>query len=467
MKSAPLTTEPASVRLTLLSLSLAMLLSSLGTSIANVSLPTLAIAFAASFQQVQWVVIAYLLAITTLIVSAGRLGDMLGRRRLLLAGLALFTLASVLCGIAATLGQLIAARAMQGLGAALMMALSVALTSETVSTEKTGRAMGLLGSMSALGTALGPSLGGLLIAGMGWRAIFLLNLPLGILTLLLAHRFLPPDRPVANQSQFDLPGTLLLALTLAAYALAMTSGQGFGLQSTVLLLAALAGGGLFIWVEQRSASPLLQWRLFTPKLRSGLSISALVSTVMMATLVVGPFYLARSFGLDALHVGLVMSAGPVAAALAGIPAGHIVDRFGAQRMTVLGLSGIATGCLVLSQLPQTWGLAGYMAPIVLITISYALFMVANNTAVMSGIRPDQRGVIAGMLSLARNLGLISGASVMGALFAFASTGVIYPATAGMRFTFTVATALIIAALVIAIRTPHPQRLRAEPAGVNK
>ncbi|MGL4602624.1 MAG: MFS transporter [Iodobacter sp.] len=452
MKSATLTAEPSAISLPLLSLSLTMLLSSLGTSIANVSLPTLAIAFAASFQQVQWVVIAYLLAITTLIVSAGRLGDMLGRRRLLLAGLALFTLASLLCGIATTLWQLIAARALQGLGAALMMALSVALTSETMTNP--GRAMGLLGTMSALGTALGPSLGGLLIAGMGWRAIFLLNLPLGILTILLAHRFLPPDRPAEKQSQFDLPGSLLLALTLAAYALAMTSGQGFGLLNGALILAALAGAGLFIGVEQRSASPLLPWNLFTPKLRSGLSMSALVSTVMMATLVVGPFYLARSFGLDALHVGLVMSAGPVAAALAGLPAGHMVDRFGAQRMCLLGLGGIAAGCLVLSQLPQAWGLPGYMAPIVLITISYALFMVANNTAVMSGIGPDQRGVMAGMLSLSRNLGLISGASVMGALFAFASTGDLYPATAGMRFTFAVATALIIAALVIAIRTEH-------------
>src|SRR6266852_4548147 len=214
-----------SVRWALASLSLSMLLSSLGTSIANVGLPTLAQAFNASFQDVQWIVLAYLLAITTLIVSVGRLGDITGRRRLLLAGIVLFTLASLLCGVAPALWLLIAARAAQGLGAAIMMALTMALVGETVPKDKTGSAMGLLGTMSATGTALGPSLGGVLISGLGWRAIFFVNVPLGILTFVLAHRTLPVDRkgpkigPTTDQVRFDNVGTVLLALTLAAYAL--------------------------------------------------------------------------------------------------------------------------------------------------------------------------------------------------------------------------------------------------------
>src|SRR5262245_11555815 len=180
----------ASVRWALAGLSLSMLLSSLGTSIADVALPTLAQAFDAPFQAVQWIVLAYLLAITTLIVGVGRLGDIMGRRRLLLAGILIFTTASVLCGVAPTLGLLIAARAAQGLGAAAMMALTMAFVGDTVPKAQTGRAMGLLGTMSAIGTALGPSLGGVLIAGLGWPAIFLVNVPLGIVTLLLAHRYL-------------------------------------------------------------------------------------------------------------------------------------------------------------------------------------------------------------------------------------------------------------------------------------
>jgi EmrB/QacA subfamily drug resistance transporter len=449
-----------SVRWALASLSLSMLLSSLGTSIANVGLPTFAQAFNASFQEVQWIVLAYLLAITTLIVSVGRLGDIAGRRRLLLAGIFLFTVASVLCGVTPTLWFLIAARAAQGLGAAVMMALTMAFVGETVPKAKTGSAMGLLGTMSAIGTALGPSLGGVLIAGLSWRAIFLVNVPLGILTLLLAHRYLPVDRrrPKVDPAAFDNVGTLLLVLTLAAYALAMTIGRGsFGPLNMALLAAAVFGGGLFVLAEARAASPLIRLAMFRdPVLSASLAMSALVMTVMMATLVVGPFYLSRALGFDAALVGLVLSVGPAVAALTGVPAGYIADRFGAERITIVGLIGIAAGSFVLSMVPATLGIPGYIAPIVVITAGYALFQTANNTAVMTDIRPDQRGVMSGVLNLSRNLGLITGASVMGAVFVLASTTADITTArpeavaTGMRITFAVAAILIVGALAIAV-----------------
>jgi EmrB/QacA subfamily drug resistance transporter len=449
-----------SIRWALASLSLSMLLSSLGTSIANVGLPALAQAFNASFQEVQWIVLAYLLAITTLIVSVGRLGDLTGRRRLLLAGISLFTAASILCGFAPTLRLLIAARAAQGLGAAVMMALTLAFVGETVPKARTGSAMGLLGAMSAIGTALGPSLGGVLIAGVGWRAIFLVNVPLGLLAFLLAHRYLPVDLPgpKMDRTGFDTVGTLLLTLALAAYALAMTIGRGhFGSLNMALLLAAACGAGLFVLAEARAASPLIRLAIFRdPVLSASLAMSALVSTVMMATLVVGPFYLSRGLGLDAARVGLILSIGPLVAALTGVPAGRIADRFGAQRVTVAGLLGMAAGSFLLSMLPATLGISGYIAPIVVITAGYGLFQTANNTAVMTDLRPDQRGVISGMLNLSRNLGLITGASVMGAVFALASattditTAPPEAVATGMRITFAVAAILIVAALAIAV-----------------
>ncbi|RWP29635.1 MFS transporter [Mesorhizobium sp.] len=448
------------VRWALAGLSLSMLLSSLGISIANVALPTLTQAFDASFQEVQWIVLAYLLAITTLIVSVGRLGDITGRRRLLLAGLFLFTVASVLCGVAPTLWLLIAARAAQGLAAAIMMTLTMAFVGETVPKARTGSAMGLLGTMSAIGTALGPSLGGLLIAGAGWRAIFLVNVPLGLLAFCLAYRYLPADRrePKTDRAGFDVVGALLLALTLGAYALAMTIGRGsFGQLNLALFVAAVFAAGLFVLVEARVASPLIRLAAFgNTTLSASLATSALVATVMMATLVVGPFYLSRALGLDAAVVGIVMSVGPLVAALTGVPAGRIADRFGAGRMTVIGLIAIAAGCFILSVMPAISGIPGYIAPIAVITSGYALFQTANNTAVMSDIRPDQRGVISGLLNLSRNLGLITGASVMGAVFAFASEAIDI-ATArpdavatGMRITFAVAAILIVVALAVAV-----------------
>ncbi len=443
-----------------------MLLSSLGTSIANVGLPTLAQAFDASFQQVQWIVIAYLLAITTLIVSVGILGDIIGHRRLLLAGIAVFTVASALSGAAPTLGLLIAARAAQGLGAAIMMALTIAFVGETVPKAKTGSAMGLLGTMSAIGTALGPSFGGVLIAGLGWRAIFFINVPLGVLTLWLAHRHLPADRrePETARPGFDLLGTLLLALTLAAYALAMTihptAGPGsFGALNMALLLAAVCVAGLFVRAEARAASPLIRLTMFRdPVLSASLAMSALVSTVMMATLVVGPFYLSRALGLEAAMVGLVLSMGPLAAALTGVPAGRLADRFGAKRITLVGLIGMVAGAFALSMMPATLGIPGYIGPMIVITAGYALFQTANNTAVMSGIAPDQRGVISGLLSLSRNLGLITGASAMGAVFALAAattditTAQPEAIATGMRTTFAVAAILIVVALAMALGT---------------
>ncbi len=449
----------ASARWALAGLSLSMLLAALGTSIANVALPNLAQAFGAAFQDVQWVVLAYLLSITVLIVGAGRLGDIVGRRRLLLGGLALFTAASALCAVAPTLWLLIAARAAQGVGAAAMMALAMALVGEAVPKARLGTAMGLLGTMSAVGTALGPSLGGLLIAGLGWPAIFLVSVPLGVAAIVLAYRGLPAERPAprAARAGFDATGTLLLVLTLAAYALAMTIGRGsFSLLNAALLLAAVAGLGLFMRTERRAAAPLIRPETFrAPALCAGFAMSAIVATVMMATLVVGPFYLSLALGLDAAMVGLVVSVGPVVAALSGVPAGRLVDRFGARRIAIVGLGGIAGGSLALAALPSALGVPGYIGPIVAVTAGYALFQTANNTAVMADIGKEQRGVVSGMLNLSRNLGLVTGASAMGAVFALASgTAGIAAAgpdavATGMRITFAVAAALIAIALAVA------------------
>ncbi|MCU6435182.1 MFS transporter [Undibacterium sp. Jales W-56] len=448
------------VRWALVSLALSMLLSSLGTSIANVGLPALAQAFNASFQEIQWIILAYLLAITVLVVSVGRLGDIMGHRRVLLAGIFLFTLASVLCGVAPTLWLLIAARAAQGLGAAVMMALTMAFIGETVPKAKTGSAMGLLGTMSAIGTAIGPSLGGVLIAGLGWRAIFLVNVPLGVITFLLAHRTLPLDRRELkiDRADFDHMGTLLLALTLAAYALAMTMGRGsFGLLNMALLLATACGVGLFVLTEARAASPLIRLAMFRdPLLNTSLVMNALVSTVMMATLVVGPFYLAHSLGLNAALAGIVMAIGPIISTLSGVPAGRFVDRLGAPFTVIGGLTAMAVGALALSVLPAMFGIAGYIAAIGVLTPGYQMFQAANNTAVMVNVHSDQRGVISGMLSLSRNLGLITGASVMGAVFALASattditTARPEAIATGMQITFTVAAVLIVVALAIAL-----------------
>jgi MFS family permease len=343
-----------------------------------------------------------------------------------------------------------------------MITLALALAGEAVPKERLGVAMGLLGTMSAIGTALGPSLGGALLAWLGWQAIFLINVPLGIAAFALTYRHLPSVGAEGGMSLrgFDIAGTLALSVTLLAYALAMTIGRGsFGLLNLSLLIGAALGGVLFGLAERRAASPLIPLeRLGDRRLRASLAASALVSAVLMTTLIVGPFYLTRGLGLGAALAGTLLSVGPLVAALASVPAGRFVDMVGATRMTVLGLAGIAAGAALLAVLPAGCGVFGYIAPIVVITLGYAVFQTSNNSLVMSDVPAGERGLVSGMLNLSRHLGLVTGASLMGAVFALASgttgAGVAEPEAVakGMRASFALAACLIVAALTILVRS---------------
>ncbi len=464
--------RPASTGWIAATLAIPTLMSSLDTSIANVSLPTLAHAFSATFPQVQWVVLAYLLALTTLVVGAGRLGDLFGRRRMLLAGIALFTVASAACGLATSLPMLVAARAAQGLGASLMTALALAFVGDVIPAHATGRTMGLLGTMSAIGTATGPSLGGALVSVAGWRWAFLVNLPIGVLSLWLAARELPAEkpRPVGERVRFDLVGTLLLAVPLALASLALTSGHAtLGLPAGALLAAAAVGAGVFVLAESRAAAPLVRLGMLRANgLGASLLMNLLVAAVVMSTLVVGPFYLAHGLGLPTARVGLLLSVGPLVVALAGVPAGRAVDRLGAARTGRSGLAAMAAGAFALALLPMASGALGYVAPIAILTAGYALFQTANNTAVLASRAADERGVVSGMLGLSRNLGLIAGASALGAVFAAASgtsraTTVSAGAIAsGMRTTYAVAGALVLVALALTWTRRNAATVAADP-----
>ncbi|WP_097462147.1 MFS transporter [Mangrovitalea sediminis] len=395
-------------------LALAMLLASLGTSIANIALPTLAKAFSAPFVQVQAVVVAYLAALTISVVIAGRLGDRLGLKPMLATGLAVFAGASMLCAIAPTLWLLIGARALQGIGAAFLMTLAIALMRQTASEGRIGRAMGLLGTVSAMGTALGPSLGGLLIPMTGWRGIFWVQVPLAILALFLAISMLPPS---PNKGK----------------------AASIGLRSEMNL-----------------------------RLAPNLLANLLVASVMMTTLVVGPFYLGMGLGLTETQVGFVMAVGPVISIFSGVPAGQLVDTFGYSHMLAIGLILLAAGAFLLALLPNMIGVTGYVLSIIILTPGYQLFQAANNTAALANVLSDRRGTVSGLLSLSRNIGLITGASAMGATFAFGvgtdelSHATALGITSGMRLTFLVAGGLILVAMGVMFRhfhsahTKHPQ-----------
>lgn len=393
-----------------IALALSVLLASLGTSIANIALPTLVQAFSAPFAQVQAVVVAYLAALTISVVIAGRLGDYFGLKPMLVSGLAIFAVASVMCAVASSLWLLVGARAVQGIGAAFMMTLAMALMRQTASEARVGRAMGLLGTVSALGTALGPSLGGLLIPVTGWRGVFWVQVPLAVLALVLAIAMLR-----------EAPGK---EKTLSA--------------------------GLWRSVLNRSLAP-------------NLLVNVLVAAVMMTTLVVGPFYLGLGLGLEEALVGVVMAIGPVISIVSGVPAGRLVDAWGSGRALAVGLALLAAGAFLLAVLPNMIGVAGYVLSIVVLTPGYQLFQAANNTAALAEVPKDRRGTVSGLLALSRNTGLIAGASVMGAVFAYGvGTGdfsYAKPAAIamGMQLTFLLAGGMMIVAIGVAVGHRNPAK----------
>ncbi|OYW62056.1 MAG: MFS transporter [Rhizobiales bacterium 12-68-15] len=386
---------------TTITLALAMLLAALGTSIANIALPALAEAFSAAFAPVQAVVVAYLAALTVCVVIAGRLGDRFGLKPMLVAGLAVFAVASVLCAVAPNLPLLLGARALQGAGAAFLMTLAMALMRQTASEGRIGRAMGMLGTVSALGTALGPSLGGLLIPFTGWRGIFWVQVPFAALALILAITTLPTE-------------------------------------------------------SARERAPAVRLRsVMTRTLAPNLLVNILVAAVMMTTLVVGPFYLSIGLGLTAAQVGFVMAIGPVISIFSGVPSGRLVDAWGRDRVLAVGLALLTIGALLLAFLPNGIGVAGYVLSIIVLTPGYQLFQAANNTAALANIPKDRRGTVSGLLGLSRNIGLIAGASAMGAVFAFGvgsedlAQATPLAIASGMRLTFLLAGAMMLAAVAVA------------------
>ncbi|RNF33061.1 MFS transporter [Paracoccus methylarcula] len=446
----------------LIALAAATLTASLGISVASVLLPTLTRSFAATVSEVQWVVLAYLISVTIAIVSAGRLGDLFGHRHVLISGLVIFTTASILCALAPNLGLLIAGRTLQGFGGAILIALPMSIARDIVPAGRLGTAMGLLGTTSAAGTALGPSLGGALLTWGDWRMAFWLLAGFATVALVLSVGFIARNstRTGAAVRDLDFPGTFMLVIALAAYALATSGGaNGIPVPTGLLISGAVISIILFVFIETRAASPLVPMALLLDRrIGTGLIMNIVVSTAMMSTLVVGPFFLAFALELNEAVIGLVMAVGPLVAAFSGVPAGRLTDRIGVNRAMAISLAQTMLGLLCLAFLPRYFGVGGYVAALFTLTPGFQLFFAANNTALLVNASKEQRGRLSGLLGLSRNLGLMTGASAMPTLFVtILGTGDAAQAPAAdvahaFSMTFAAAAGLAILALGMAIRS---------------
>lgn len=443
-----------------------MLMATLDSSIVNISLPTLVEAFDTNFATVQWVVISYLVVIASLILGAARLGDMYDKKMLYMSGMALFTIGSLLCALSPSVNALIAFRALQGLGAAMLQALGMAIITEVFPPHERGRALGIQGTIVSVGIALGPPLGGVIIGLIGWHWVFLVNLPIGIAALVIVSRFLPSLAPRKTGQRFDLSGALLLFITLGSYALGMTLGQRLGFSSAApqaLLIAAGVGLVAFLILESRIDQPMIDLSLFRNTLFDlNLVMGWLVFIVMSGAFIL-PFFLELVQGLSPTLVGLLMMVQPIAMGIVAPLAGSLSDRFGSRGISLIGLIVIVCGALALGTLREGMGPLDFAVRIVLIGIGMGLFASPNNSAIMGAVPRERLGVTSGLLALSRTLGHTTGLPLIGAIFttrALAFAGL--PAgsdvtsagpaalVAGVQGTYQIAALLILASTTIAV-----------------
>lgn len=406
--------------LVMLAVGMGIFLSTIDGSIVNVALPTLARSFDTDFAVVQWVVLAYLLTISVLMLSFGRLADMIGKKLIYTSGFVVFTVGSVLVGLSPSVSWLIAFRIVQAIGGAMILALGMAIITEAFPAGERGKALGISGAIVSVGIVVGPTLGGILIDAFSWHWIFFVNLPVGIAGTLLAIRYIPQVKPPGGQ-RFDFWGAGTLFFGLLALLLALTIGQriGFSERRTLLLLGAAALFlALFVAIEWRSKQPMIELRLFRSNLFSvGLITGFLTFMTIAGAVILMPFYLENVLGYGPREVGLLLAVVPIALGVTSPLSGTLSDRLGTRPITVVGLAILFLGYYSLSTLGTDTSPAGYILRFLPIGIGMGVFQSPNNSAIM-GTAPRRRlGIVSGMLAITRTLGQTTGIALLGALWA--------------------------------------------------
>jgi EmrB/QacA subfamily drug resistance transporter len=392
----------------------------LDSSIVTVALPTLQRAFGATLAGVEWVALAYLIVLVAFVAPIGRLADMAGRKMLYLLGFALFVIGSALCALAPTLLALDAARVCQAIGAAMLQANSVALIAHAVQRVQLGRALGVQAAAQAVGLAVGPSVGGALLQVGDWRAIFWINVPIGIVALVLGWLLLPRSRDLQDAEPFDLVGTALflpaIACTLGALSFAGEIEAGNATTVVLLSLGALAFGAAFVAWERRARFPIVDFALLAnPAFSLGLVGALLSYATMFGTLFIVPFFLARALDIGPGAAGLQLTALPVALGLTAPLAGYLADRFGLRRLTTAGMTVAAFGLLVL--VVGRDALALRVIALALVGAGLGAFTPANNAAIMGAAPLERSGSAGGVINLTRGLGTSLGVALCGTIYA--------------------------------------------------
>jgi EmrB/QacA subfamily drug resistance transporter len=395
----------------------------LDASIVTVALPSLQQAFHASLAAVTWVGLSYLLVLVAVVTAVGRLSDMVGRKLIYTYGFGVFTIGSALCGLAPGLVVLDGSRALQAVGAAMLQANSVAIIYLAVPRRSLGGAIGVQGAAQALGLALGPAVGGLLLAAAGWRPVFLVNVPVGLLGMVAAWLLIPRSRHLADRARFDWAGLALFVPSIVALMGALSFGDRLGWASPGIVASLAAGavlGAGFVAREHRAEGPMLDLELFhRPSYSTGIGGALASYLVLFGVLVVTPFFLEQGLRVGPGRAGLELTVMPVFLALAALFAGRLSDRSGGRALTVTGLVIVTTTLAMLAT--SRPGQAMLLVGLALVGTGVGLFTPANNAAIMASAPKDRAGVAAGVLNMARGLGTALGLALTGLVYSLAPT----------------------------------------------
>ncbi|MDX1468885.1 MAG: MFS transporter [Acidimicrobiia bacterium] len=406
--------------LVMIAVSVGVLLATIDASIVNIAFPTLVDELETTFNSIQWVALGYLLTIATLTLGMGRLGDVIGKKGLYVAGYVGFTVASALCGLAPDVGWLIGFRVLQAVGAVLVLSLGSAILVEAFPPTERGKALGWIGTAVSLGIISGPVIGGLLISAFSWRAIFFVNVPVGLIGTFVALRHVPKTPPAAGQ-RFDFLGAALMSTSLLSLSLALTLGQVRGFASPPMLglfFLAAATAAAFIRIEFRVESPMIELRLFkNPVLTVSVVSGFLTFVCMSATFFLLPFYLDGMLGLDLRTVGLLLGAAPLMVGLVSPLAGSLSDRIGVRPLTLAGLITMSGAYLGFLTIDLDLTVPHYLAIAIPLGIGVAVFQSPNNSAIMGSVPKEYMGVGGGLLTITRLLGQITGIAVLGSIWA--------------------------------------------------
>jgi EmrB/QacA subfamily drug resistance transporter len=395
-------------------------MSALDGSVVNTILPVITEYFHTNVATVEWVVTTYLLVVSGLLLLVGRLGDLRGNRNTYVSGFGIFVAGSALCGLSPAPIYLILARGFQAIGAAMLFANSPAILTKAFPAEQRGQALGLQGAMTYLGLTTGPFLGGWLSDHFGWHSIFYINVPIGIVAIWLGLTVIPPDTPSDRREPFDLSGAFAFMVGLVALLFALNQGHNWGWLSPIilgLLLVSFLTLGLFVQIERRVAAPMLDLSLFERRVFTVSTISPVLNYICIySALFLTPFYLIQARGLSASQAGLILTAQPIVMALTAPLSGTLSDRVGSRIPTTLGLLIFGGGLFVLSQLTLTSQYSLTAVGLAICGLGTGLFVAPNNSALMGDAPRNRQGIAAGVLALARNVGMVLGIGLTGAIF---------------------------------------------------